>query len=105
MAWLKAFMMDDAVKMCRHDDVGIDAQAFLPMTEIETLGDDLASGLCDKDRQPFHHDEGHIEQGAIAMKSVAFHGRSLNEGSVKFHTIFRSCRRSEDARRPAVGPA
>ena len=45
---LKSLVKKDAMKMRGHDHVGIDAQPFLALAEVETLGHDLASRLRDE---------------------------------------------------------
>jgi hypothetical protein len=72
-------MIHNAVKMRRHNDIGVNSQTLLTMTKIETFQDDLARCFADKNRQPIDYGEGDVKESAVIMKSVAFHGRSLTE--------------------------
>src|SRR5262249_23576837 len=74
---LKAFVKENAVQMCGHDDVGIGPQTLVAMTVVETVRDDFAGGLGDEYGQPVNHGEGDVEQAAIGMEAVSFHGESI----------------------------
>ena len=73
----EALMEEDAVHVGGHDDIGIDAQALVPMTLGQAFRDDLTSLCRDKDGQPVDDGERDVEDGAVGMKTIAFHGRSI----------------------------
>src|SRR5438105_2207642 len=70
---LESLVKEDALKVGGHDHVGIDAQTFLSVAEIEAFRHDLASSLRDKHREPIHDSESNVEESAFGMKAVSFH--------------------------------
>ncbi len=59
--------------MIGHDDICVDAQAFILDAEIQAAGDNFASGFFDKDRKPFNHRECHKVDADAFQNSITFH--------------------------------
>lgn len=75
-----AFVKHDCVQVCRHDDVGVDPEAFLVVAVCEAFGHDVEGCFRDKDGQPVDHGVGQVVDAGVVGDAVDFHCGSIWEG-------------------------
>ncbi len=68
---------DHRVQVCRHDDVGVDAQPFLTMAEGETVRQKTTRPFTYKHGQPGHDAVGDEVDGRVIVYAVCLHGNRV----------------------------
>ena len=76
---LKTLMKYDRVKVCRHDDVGVDPHPFLAVTKVEAVRHNLEGCFGNEDGQPLDNAEGDKVQRAVRTKPITFHNATSSD--------------------------